>query len=631
MLQVFRDHAHKWFIKVLLSIIVISFGLWGIGDVIYKFFTHRPVVTVGKHSISHEELSHHMQKETARINNLTKGKLTNQQLKSLGLHKSVINRLVSQLVLGEELERMNLGISDEVLKDQIHAMQTFQLEGKFDENKFLSALHDQSMSERTFLKEARNSMLTQQLVTSIAMGARLPAFYTETLIGSLTQEKVFAFVEIDASKMKIDKKPSKEQLESFYEQFKNRYMVPEYRNITVMILDNQAMRHLLGISEDDVRKFYNERKENLRYPERRSIKRLTFKDQERAAKAQKMIEKGASLAKVSKEINGGELEDMGLVAKEQLAEFAADKIFELKSGKATDVIPTGFGFHIFQVSKIEQSRIATFDEAKEELENILVQEQKSSRIDEIRSKIDDSLAAGQNLEAIAKTMNLSVQNIDSINQQGKSANGHPIFKKPNALQQAIIEKAFTTEQGLDSGFVDIAGEGAFVLCVNKVNPANVPAFNDIEEKINKDWETEQKLEEASKLASSIASDAKSMNALVSLATKHNLPLSTNHAFTKLELGKNEHKSKDIFPTQLAEKAFMLAKETATAGQNEKGGFTVVMLQKTHESKATNEEKQNLKTDLNNMIQEDVAASTINAMKELHKIEINQEMLAQMMD
>ncbi|MCX7343944.1 MAG: hypothetical protein NT128_07375, partial [Proteobacteria bacterium] len=101
--------------------------------------------------------------------------------------------------------------------------------------------------------------------------------------------------------------------------------------------------------------------------------------------------------------------------------------------------------------------------------------------------------------------------------------------------------------------------------------------------------------------------------------------------TKLELRKNEYKSKDIFPTQLAEKAFMLAKETATAGQNEKGGFTVVMLQKTHESKSTNEEKQNLKTDINNMIQEDVAASTINAMQELHKIEINQEMLAQMME
>ena len=67
MLQVFRDHAHKWFIKVLLSIIVVSFGLWGITDVIYKFFAHRPIVTVGKHSISHEELAQHMQKETARI------------------------------------------------------------------------------------------------------------------------------------------------------------------------------------------------------------------------------------------------------------------------------------------------------------------------------------------------------------------------------------------------------------------------------------------------------------------------------------------------------------------------------------------------------------------------------------
>ena len=131
MLQVFRDHAHKWFIKVLLSIIVVSFGLWGIGDIIYKFFAYRPIVTVGKHSIGREEVAHHLQKETARINTLTKGKITAQQLKSLGLHNEVINRLITQLILGDELERMNLGACDEVLKEQIQSMPVFQTGKEF--------------------------------------------------------------------------------------------------------------------------------------------------------------------------------------------------------------------------------------------------------------------------------------------------------------------------------------------------------------------------------------------------------------------------------------------------------------------------------------------------------------------
>jgi len=48
-------------------------------------------------------------------------------------------------------------------------------------------------------------------------------------------------------------------------------------------------------------------------------------------------------------------------------------------------------------------------------------------------------------------------------------------------------------------------------------------------------------------------------------------------------------------------------------------------------KATKEEKKNLANSMRNMIQEDISSATINAMKEQHNIEINQEMLTKMME
>ena len=53
---------------------------------------------------------------------MTKGQVTAQQLKEIGMHTSVINRLVSQLVLSDELDRMNLGASDELLKEQLNTL-----------------------------------------------------------------------------------------------------------------------------------------------------------------------------------------------------------------------------------------------------------------------------------------------------------------------------------------------------------------------------------------------------------------------------------------------------------------------------------------------------------------------------
>lgn len=631
MLQVFRDHAHKWFVKVLLSLIILSFGIWGIGDIIYKFFAYRPVVKVDRHSISQEELAHHLQKEHARIHEMTKGKITAQQIKSLGVHVSVINRLVNQLILKDELEQMNLGASDELLKDQIYAIPAFQTDGRFDSNKFLSVLQQQGMNERNFLQEARHSMLSQKLMSSLVLGASLPDFYQNTLVEALTRERIFSLVEVDAAKMTLDHAATPEQVEGFYEQHKDKYTIPEIRSVAVILLDIKAMRHLLGITDAQVRQSYEAQKENLKFPERRHVTRLTYAQEDKAIKALALAKKGMPLAQISKEILQGELEQPGLVAKMQMPEFAAAEVFSLKAGETTKIIPTGFGFHLFQVSKIEPSRTATFDEAKSELENFLIQEQKSGKLDEIRSQIDDAIAAGQTLKEVATKMNLTVQTFESINKDGIGADGKPIFSKPNALQLAILEKAFLVEQGLDSGFVDVPGEGAFVLSVTKVSPTHTPKFSHIEAKVKKDWEAEQKLDLASKLASTIASEAKSLEELKSLAAKHGCTISANHTLSRLDVSKQGRKSADILPAALAEKAFMLASNTAVAGHNAKGGFTIVMLQKVGDMKATKEQKKNLENSMRNMIQEDISSATINAMKEKHSIEINQEMLTKMME
>jgi peptidyl-prolyl cis-trans isomerase D len=492
-------------------------------------------------------------------------------------------------------------------------------------------LQQQGLNERAFLKEARLSMQRQQLLASIALGVNLPESYKNNLVDAHTREKVFALVEIDASKIKLDRLATHEQLESFYEQYKDKYTIPELRSITALVLDTKVLRHILGITDEQIRKSYDAQKENLKFPERRNIARLTYAQEDNAQKALALAKKGMSLAKISKEIPEGELEEPGLVVKEQIPEFAAKEIFALKSGDCTKIIPTGFGFHIFQVTKIEHPRTATFEEAKNEIESALIQEQKSEKLDEIRSQIDDAIASGQTLADVAAKMKLVVHTFENINAKGQNLDGKLVFAKPTAMHASMLEKAFTVEQGLDSGFVDVPLEGAFVLSVTKVNPAHAPAFVDITHKVQRDWEAEQKLESASKIASSIASEAKSFTVLNALVKKHNLTLSANHTLSRIELSKQGRKSADLLPSPLAEKAFMLAPEAAIAGRNDKGGFTVVMLQKTGNSKVTKEDKRKFSVNLDNMIQADISSATVSALKELHKIEINQEMLAQMMD
>ena len=629
MLQVFRDSAHKWFVKLLFWLLVLSFGLWGIGDVVYKFFNNQSIAKVGKRNISYEEFNHELQKQSAQIQALAKGKITPEQLKAIGIHNIAINRLVDEAAIQEELEEMHLNVSEEMVKDLIHSQKAFQTDGSFDANKFLNILQNRSMNERTFFKEFRFNILQQQFMASLAYGAQLPDFYSATILDALTREFVFAVVEVKANKTKVDKKITTEQLKTFYDQHHIRYTEPEFRDISVMRLDNSSLRKLLNITDEQVKAVYNDKKDSLQYPERRTIKQLSYKQEDQAKKAYQMASEGVTFEKIQKKVPGGTLEKVELVTKVQLPDFVADKIFATPKGECTEVITDSGTHHIFFVEEIEASHTASFTEVKDAIENSLIQEQKSAKLEEIRNQIDDGLAAGRKLQDIASDLKLSVLNISSISAQGNDAAGKPVFSTSDDMKEMIVQKAFATEQGLDSGLVDVPNEGAFVLVVNKVNHSYVPAFEQILDKIQKDYAEEKRLEEAAQIAHNMAYEAKSLNMLMEMANRNDCEFSTNHVMTRLEIGKKERSSYDMIPPALAERAFLLAPGTAVADRNGKDGFTVVMLQKVGKLKTEKKDNDNIKTNLNSGIKEDVAALTIEGLRAEHAAEINQEMLAKM--
>lgn len=629
MLQVFRDSAHKWFVKLLFWLLVLSFGLWGIGDVVYKFFNNQSIAKVGKRSISYEEFNHELQKQSAQIQALAKGKITPEQLKAIGIHNIAINRLVDEAAIQEELEEMHLNVSEEMVKDLIHGQKAFQTDGSFDANKFLSVLQNRSMNERAFFKDFRFNILQQQFMASLAYGAQLPEFYSATIIDALTREFVFAVVEVKANKTKVDKKVTTEQLKAFYDQQHIRYTEPEFRDISVMRLDNSSLRKLLNITDEQVKAVYNEKKDSLQYPERRTLRQLSYKEEEQAKQAYKMAAEGVSFEKIQKKVPGGTLEKVELVTKVQLPDFVADKIFATPKGECTKVVSDGGNYYIFFVAEIEEAHTASFTEVKDVIEHSLIQEQKGAKLEEIRNQIDDGLAAGKKLQEIASDLKLSILNISSISAQGNDAAGKPVFNTSDDMREMIVQKAFATEQGLDSGLVDVPNEGAFVLVVNKVSPSHVPTFDQILDKVQKDYAEEKHLEEAAQIAHTMAYEAKSLNMLMEMANRNDCEFSTNHVMTRLEIGKKERSSYDLIPPALAERAFLLAPGAAVADRNGKDGFTVVMLQKVGKLKTEQKDNENIKTNLNSGIKEDVAGLTIEGLRAEHVAEINQEMLAKM--
>ena len=350
MLQSFREQSGKWFIKILFGAIIASFVVWGIGDIIRGYGQNRPLAKVGSHAISYERYTTSLQQEISRIQQATKERVTPAQLQQFGLYQQVLDYLINQSVLEQELERSKLTVSDSLVRNSVHSIPTFQQGGVFNRQLFNDLLRNNGLSEHAFLKDIKQSLLSQQLIVPLTVGMTLPTFYQDVLFKALNEKKVFSVVMIPSDKVKLTHYPTTEELKLFYNQYKDQYAVPEFRTITLVLIKVKNLLTAIPVSEEEIKQEYEKQAGQFVKPEQRTVKSLTYATQEQALQAAKLVNAGQPLELVSRTVTGGKLDDIGTVEKSALAEIAADVVYSLDVGTASEIINTGFGYKIGRAS-----------------------------------------------------------------------------------------------------------------------------------------------------------------------------------------------------------------------------------------------------------------------------------------
>ncbi|MBI5444200.1 MAG: peptidylprolyl isomerase [Deltaproteobacteria bacterium] len=138
------------------------------------------------------------------------------------------------------------------------------------------------------------------------------------------------------------------------------------------------------VSDEDVKKFYEENKDKLVVPEEVQASHILVRvaedakpeDKEKAkAKAEDLRKKaveGADFAQLAKDNsedpgsapNGG---DLGYFSKDRMVEPFANAAFALKPGEVSQVVETEFGFHVIKATGHKDATVRPLDEVKEDL------------------------------------------------------------------------------------------------------------------------------------------------------------------------------------------------------------------------------------------------------------------------
>src|SRR6187402_3969965 len=155
MLRGMRKASSNWLGKtimaVVMGVLIISFGVWGIAD-IFKGFGQSTVAKVGGTEISLNEFRQTYTDRLQQISRQVGRPLTPDQARAFGLDRQVLQQTIAEAALDEEARRMGLAQSDAETMRMIYNDPNFKgVSGACDPNRFQATIRQFGFTEQRYV------------------------------------------------------------------------------------------------------------------------------------------------------------------------------------------------------------------------------------------------------------------------------------------------------------------------------------------------------------------------------------------------------------------------------------------------------------------------------------------------
>ncbi len=514
MLQSLRAFTQGIFFKALFILLLISFALWGIGDIFQSNPQQQPILEIGEEKISAERFENDLRLELMRLNFQTGQNVSLSRAIELGLKQRVQETMKQQALFNQEAERLGLQVSADLVAEKIHAEKQFHNEkGQFDTALFQRMLNEMRRNETQYIGLMQQEYAREQLVVGLATSVVAPPALTEALYKSRNEKRSITRIKIEPEQFPAPKDPGDTALLRYYQDKSKELEIPEQRDVTLLILSAADIGKDTPIADAELSAAFEAQKESLIIPEQRSFQQFLTDDEDVAKKIAAAIKAGDQLSKIALAHKNNPLPLENFIESD-LPPDLQKPAFALKAGEATNAIKTALGWHVLLLEKITPSRQPDFAEAKEKIKEILQKERSVDLFNEKLNAIDDALASDQPISAIAAEHNITPLNLKAL----------PLKPEAEILQQLPeplrdtdwIERAFAIEEGSQTPLFEMSNGDQMSVRVNAITAPRLPAFDEIRETVLQDWQKEQQVKAAKDRAEAMVSNLKSGQKLATL-------------------------------------------------------------------------------------------------------------------
>jgi peptidyl-prolyl cis-trans isomerase D len=477
---------------VVLGLIIVSFVVWGIGDV-FRGFNSDKVASVGASTITAETFRNAYQNNLQQYQRQLKTPLTNAQAHAMGVDSQTLSRLIADAALDERARDLGLAISDETISTAVlNDTRLKDASGKFSRQLFDQALRDSGQSERGFVAQQRQTYLRQQIGYSLAAGIAAPKALVEALARVDSQARGIDYFVLPPAAAGDIPAPSDDALKSYFEARKATYRAPEYRDINVLAVTPTSLAKPADVSDSDALAYY-ERIKDKRFgaPEKRKLQQIVFASDADADAAEAKIKGGASFDDIAKDKNLTDKDiDLGDVARGEVFDKAiADAAFALAAGGVSDVVKGQFGPVIVRVTTVTPGVLKPYSEVAHVVKQEIAVDRAAKDVLALHDRIEDARVAGKSIDEAAKTDGLSARSIAGIEAGGLDKAGAPV---PDLTEKdQLLRAAFASDIGVDDSAIATKNRGFVWFEVTKIEPSRDRTLDEVKDRVIAEWRADQ--------------------------------------------------------------------------------------------------------------------------------------------
>ena len=305
------------------------------------------------------------------------------------MKRQSLEALVRERVMLVAADKLGLATTDERLQRLFATDPQFAVVRNPDGSVNKDALAAQGMSSEMFAQRLRQDLTLRQVMLGVSGTVIAPLSDTASALDAMFQQREVQVQRFETKDLLDKVSPTDADIAAFYKDPANakEFEAPEQENIEYVVLDLEALKKGLTVSDDELRKYYAENEKRYTKPEERRASHILIKaekDAPAADRAKARAKAEALLAEVKKNPGafaelakknsddtgsgerGGDLDFFGRGAMVKPFEDAA---FALKPDEISGIVESDFGYHIIKLAAVRGGDKKSFESVKAEIEN----------------------------------------------------------------------------------------------------------------------------------------------------------------------------------------------------------------------------------------------------------------------